>query len=552
MTGLKRAQLDDLAAGRPFDVAIIGGGINGVAIARDAAMRGLSVALFEKDDYCAGTSAWSTRLVHGGLRYLERGEFRLVRESLRDRETLWRIAPHLVTPLSFVVPIYRHNHLPGSLFRLGMLLYDVLSFDRSVPAHRHLGRKAVAAELPGLDPEGLNGALQYYDGQVSYAERLVVETLLSAATLGVEAMNYATVDGVAVEGGQTVGVTVRDDLDGSSAVVPARVVVNAAGPWVDDLVPAGGNRLIGGTKGSHLIVDPFPGAPPTAIYYEARSDNRAVLVVPWNGRYIIGTTDDRYDDDLDTVAATREEIDYLLGETNQLIPEANLTVESVLFTYAGVRPLPYRESGDTGSIPRSHLIIEHDGAEGLLSVVGGKLTPHLSLGREVVDRAGELLGRRLPASPTRKVRLPGAGTGEWRRRAATLRQGLPWPAAVTERLVEVYGTRVQELVALAEEDPELAEVLGEGRGAVVAAEVALAVREESAVRLTDLLHRRTMVGMEPTLGRDVAGGVARLAAPLLGWDDARVEEELDRNRSYTELRLLGGLTPGQTSSASPS
>ena len=552
MIGLKRARLDDLAAGRPLDVAIVGGGINGVAVARDAAMRGLSVALFEKDDFSAGTSAWSTRLVHGGLRYLERGEFRLVRESLRDRETLWQIAPHLVTPLPFVVPIYRHNHLPGSLFRLGMVLYDVLSFDKSVPTHRRLGRKAVAAELPGLDPEGLNGALQYYDGQVSYAERLVVETLLSAATLGVRAMNYATVEEVTIEGGRAVGVSVRDDLEGGAAVVPARVVVNAAGPWVDDLVPAGDDRLIGGTKGTHLIVDPFPGAPSTAIYYEARSDNRAVLVVPWNGRYIIGSTDDRYDDDLDTCAATREEIDYLLGETNRLIPEANLTVDSVRFTYAGVRPLPYRASGDTGSIPRSHLIIEHDDAEGLLSVVGGKLTPHLSLGSEVVDRAGELLGRRLPPSPTREVRLPGAGTGDWRRRAGALRERLPWPAELSERLLEVYGTRAEELTALAEADPALAEVVGEGRGAVVAAEVALAVREESAMRLTDLLHRRTMVGMEPTLGRDVAEAVARLAAPLLGWDDARTEEELDRNRDYTELRLLGGLTPGRPSSASPS
>ena len=552
MIGLKRARLDDLAAGRPLDVAIVGGGINGVAVARDAAMRGLSVALFEKDDFSAGTSAWSTRLVHGGLRYLERGEFRLVRESLRDRETLWQIAPHLVTPLPFVVPIYRHNHLPGSLFRLGMVLYDVLSFDKSVPTHRRLGRKAVAAELPGLDPEGLSGALQYYDGQVSYAERLVVETLLSAATLGVRAMNYATVEEVAVEGGRAVGLTVRDDLEGATAVVPARVVVNAAGPWVDDLVPAGDDRLIGGTKGTHLIVDPFPGAPSTAIYYEARSDNRAVLVVPWNGRYIIGSTDDRYDDDLDTCAATREEIDYLLGETNRLIPEANLTVDSVRFTYAGVRPLPYRASGDTGSIPRSHLIIEHDDAEGLLSVVGGKLTPHLSLGSEVVDRAGELLGRRLPPSPTREVRLPGAGTGDWRRRASALRSRLPWPAEVSERLIEVYGLRAERLVALADADASLAEVVGEGRGAVVAAEVALAVREESAMRLTDLLHRRTMVGMEPTLGRDVAEAVARLAAPLLGWDDARTEEELDRNRDYTELRLLGGLTPGRPSSASPS
>ena len=548
MRGLQRARLRQLATSRPLDLAVVGGGINGVAVARDAAMRGLSVAVFDKHDFGSGTSAWSTRLMHGGLRYLERGEFRLVRESLHDRESLLRIAPHLVAPLPFVVPLYRHNHLPGTAFRLGMVLYDALSVGKSVPIHRKLNRKAVAAELPGLDTDGLTGALRYYDGQVPYAERLVIDTLLAAGGAGARAMNYAPVREIVVQGGRARGVRVRDDVDGAEAVVPARVVVNAAGPWADDLVSAHGvERLIGGTKGTHLVVDPFPGAPGVAIYYEARSDNRAVLLVPWNGRYLIGTTDDRYDGDLDSVAATPAEIDYLLGETNQLIPEARLTRESVRFTYAGVRPLPYRASGDAGSIPRSHLIVEHEQASNVLSVVGGKLTPHLSLGTEVVDRAGQLLERRLPPSPTRHVRLPGAPKGDWRVRARDLRARLPWPPEVNERLVEVYGGRAAELVDLAEADPALAELHGEGRGAVVAAEIALAVRDEAAIRLTDLLHRRTMVGMEPALGADVAASVAAVAAPLLGWDDHRVEEELDRNRGYTRLRLQGGITPDRTS-----
>jgi glycerol-3-phosphate dehydrogenase len=419
-----------------------------------------------------------------------------------------------------------------------------LSIRKSVPRHRRLSRKAVAVELPSLNREGFSGALRYYDGQVVFAERLVLETLLSAVVAGAVALTYTEATKVVTEGGRATGVAVRDRRTGEERTVRASVVVNAAGPWVDE-VSAGLSlpRFIGGTKGTHLVVDPFPGAPDVTVYYEARSDNRPILVIPWNGRYLIGTTDDRFDGDLDTTAGTEAEIDYLLEETNFLLPRARLTRESILYTYAGIRPLPYRPDAKPGSIPRSHLILTHDEVADLVTVVGGKLTPHLSLGREVVDKVAGLLGRTLPASTADRVPLPGApavGT-DWPTEAARLRDELPWPDEVVERLLAVYGTRCRELLALCSRDPELGRVLGTGRSALVAAEVVVAVEQEGARHLIDILHRRTMIGLEPGWGREIHREVAELAAPLLGWSADDVSREVAAHDTYITERLLGGV-----------
>ena len=543
MKALGRPDPDELSS-TTYDVAIVGAGINGAAIARDAALRGLSVVVVEKDDVCCGTSAWSSRLIHGGLRYLEHGELRLVHESLHDRGRLLEIAPHLVAPIPFVVPLYPHNHKPAWMFRAGMVLFDALSIRKSVPRHRRLSRKAVAVELPSLNREGFSGALRYYDGQVVFAERLVLETLLSAVDAGAVALTYTEATLVVTEGGRATGVAVRDRRTGEEHTVRASVVVNAAGPWVDE-VSAGLSlpRFIGGTKGTHLVVDPFPGAPDVTVYYEARSDNRPILVIPWNGRYLIGTTDDRFDGDLDTTAGTEAEIDYLLEETNFLLPRAKLTRESIRYTYAGIRPLPYRPGAKPGSIPRSHLILTHDEVADLVTVVGGKLTPHLSLGREVVDKVASLLGRTLAASTADREPLPGApaiGT-DWLTEAARLRDDLPWPDEVVERLLAVYGTRCRELLALCARDPELSRVLGTGRSALVAAEVVVAVEQEGARHLIDILHRRTMIGLEPGWGREIHREVAELAAPLLGWSADDVSREVAAHDTYITERLLGGV-----------
>ncbi|MCG7417927.1 glycerol-3-phosphate dehydrogenase/oxidase [Microbacterium sp. ACRRU] len=548
MTSFSRADAAQLT-GRTFDVLVVGGGINGVAIARDAATRGLSVALIERGDLAVGTSSWNSRLIHGGLRYLEHGEIPLVYESLHDRECLFRIAPHLVTPLPFVVPLYGHNHLPGWMFRIGLLMYDVLSLRKSVPAHRYLGRKAIDTELPGLEKDRLSGAVRYYDGQVTYPERLVIETALSAADSGAVIGTYIEASDVLRDGARVVGVAARDVLTDETFEIRAGAVVNAAGPWVDEIgQKLGMPRQIGGTTGTHFVVDAFPGAPDACIYFEARSDNRAILVIPWNGRYLIGTTDDRFDGDPGAVRGTDEEVAYLLAETNLLIPSAHLTADDVLYTYTGVRPLPYRPGVKAGNIPRSHLILTHDDAPGLVTIVGGKLTPHLSLGQQTIDKIARKLGRRLTPSRTARMPLPGALSARWAGAAAarqSLLATLPFEPALAERLVDVYGAGAAAIRDLAATDPGEAEVFGHGRGAVVAAEVTHAIRAEGAATLVDILHRRTLVGLEPALGTDVERAVAERAARELGWDAARVAAEIAAHRSYIE-RLQGGVSRPRT------
>ncbi|MFM2720187.1 glycerol-3-phosphate dehydrogenase/oxidase [Microbacterium mcarthurae (nom. nud.)] len=548
MTSFSRADAAQLT-GRTFDVLVVGGGINGVAIAREAATRGLSVALIERGDLAVGTSSWNSRLIHGGLRYLEHGEIPLVYESLHDRECLFRIAPHLVTPLPFVVPLYGHNHLPGWMFRIGLLMYDVLSLRKSVPAHRYLGRKAIDTELPGLEKDRLSGAVRYYDGQVTYPERLVIETALSAADSGAVIGTYIEASDVLRDGARVVGVAARDVLTDETFEIRAGAVVNAAGPWVDEIgQKLGMPRQIGGTTGTHFVVNAFPGAPDACIYFEARSDNRAILVIPWNGRYLIGTTDDRFDGDPGAVRGTDEEVAYLLAETNLLIPSAHLTADDVLYTYTGVRPLPYRPGVKAGNIPRSHLILTHDDAPGLVTIVGGKLTPHLSLGQQTIDKIARKLGRRLTPSRTARMPLPGALSARWAGAAAarqSLLATLPFEPALAERLVDVYGAGAAAIRDLAATDPGEAEVFGHGRGAVVAAEVTHAIRAEGAATLVDILHRRTLVGLEPALGTDVERAVAERAARELGWDAARVAAEIAAHRSYVE-RLQGGVSRPRT------
>lgn len=276
-----------MSDGRPhYDLVVVGGGVNGAGIARDAAMRGLSVALFEKSDFCSGTSAWSSRLIHGGLRYLEYLEIPLVFESLNERRTLQRIAPHLVKPIRLAVPIYEGGRRGRGVIRLGLVLYDLLSFRKSLPNHDLLDKREALAAEPGLNPEGLNALARYYDAQVTYIERLVLENVLDAAEHGAAVFNYSPVIQVLEEDGVATGVAYRGRGDEERREVRASVVINAAGPWVDKVLDTAQSReqkLIGGTKGSHVVVSRFPGAPTEAIYVEARSDGRPFFILPCNG-----------------------------------------------------------------------------------------------------------------------------------------------------------------------------------------------------------------------------------------------------------------------------
>jgi glycerol-3-phosphate dehydrogenase len=380
-----------------FDVVIIGAGINGAGIARDAAMRGLKVLLVEKGELGCGTTTASTRLIHGGLRYLEHFEFGLVRESLREREILLRIAPQFVKALPIAIPIYKQGKRGRLTIRAGMILYDLFSWGKSLPSHRMLSRAETLERLPGLNPDGLVGSALYYDAQVEFPERLVAANVQSAQEFSAEVLTHTRVTSFAVEDGKVSGVGFNEQFVG------ARTVINAAGPWIDlvlERAPIESPKLIGGTKGSHLIVPPFPTAPSNAIYLEARSDGRPIFIIPWNKLYLIGTTDVRFEGNPDDVRCEPWEIDYLLAETNLALPNAGLTPDSIVDTYSGVRPLPVTSDKNEESITRKHFIREHPRLPNLLSIVGGKLTTYRSLAEECVDLIFRKLGKDSPPCRT--------------------------------------------------------------------------------------------------------------------------------------------------------
>lgn len=520
----------------PYDMIVVGAGINGLGVARDGALRGLRVVLLEQDDICSGVSAWSGRLVHGGLRYLEHRDFRLVRESLRERERLFRLAPHLVKPLRLLMPLYRHNRRPAWLIRLGMIAYDLLSFDKATHRHEILDRNETVRRFTGISQEGLTGAAVFTDGQVEYAERLCVEVALAAAGDGAELRTKARVEEAILDDGRVVGVRYRDTTDGTMHDVYAPLVVNVAGPWIDRIFLRGTReqpRLNGGTKGSHLIVDRFPGAPEDVVYYESRTDGRLVLVIPWMGRYLIGTTDRRFDEDPGEARCDADEMSYLLAEVNELIPGADLTADDVLFTYSGVRPLPYAPGVEEWEVPRSHVLHDHaaDGLPGVVTVVGGKLTTYRQLAEDVVDDAFRRLGRRAPRCVTAQLPLPGAGGDEARARAYLLGEGLAPRSA--DRLLALYGSRSIDVVLGADGDPGLLEVVHEPTGAL-AAELVFAVNEEFARTLTDVLARRLLLAFEPEHALDALDRITTILGDRLDWDDERRGAEVAEYRKWLD------------------
>jgi glycerol-3-phosphate dehydrogenase len=526
----------------PFDVIVIGAGINGAAVARDAAMRGLKLLLLDKGDISNGTTQWSTRLIHGGLRYLQYYEFTLVRESLKDREELLRLAPHLVKPLGFLVPVYDYMSRGKLMVQAGMIAYDALSYDKSLERHHIYNREQTLERYPGLNPEGLKGAAFYYDAQVEYAERIPVENAVSAHENGAVVLTYTKVDRIVVEDGRATGVEFENLLGGGRYSAHAPVILNMAGPWVDEVL--GGmnraeERMIGGTKGSHLVVDPFPGAPQTALYVEAQEDGRPYFIVPWNGRYLIGTTDIRYEDDLDYVEASEEEINYLVGETNRVIPEANLTRDDVLFTYSGVRPLPHQPEGAEGGVTRRHLLYDHaekdPKIEGLISTIGGKLSTYPTLAREMVEEVYKKLGRKAPKSRTDKVPLPGSDTKDFEAFTAEFKATSGLAEELAERLLKVYGVRAPEVLDEAGDDHSLRVPLSPSptvETGLLGAEVLYAFRREMAQTLSDVLLRRTMVGLGPRVALDVDEAAAQVAVRHLGWSQERAEREVREYRDF--------------------
>jgi len=526
-------------ADKKFDVAVIGAGINGAGIARDAALRGLRVLVLDQDDMCSGTSAWSSRLIHGGLRYLEFGELRLVFESLRERIALRRIAPHLVRPLRIAIPVYSSGRRGKWVIRLGMILYDVLSAGKDLPRHEMLSRTEILEAVPALAADGLLGAARYFDAQVSFAERLVLENLLAARAAGAEILTHHRVTRINIDAGVVSSLDCEDRIARRERRIEATAIINAAGPWVDSVLRLGyenAPRLIGGTKGSHIVTGKFAGAPSDAMYVEAAADGRPIFIIPWNDQYLIGTTDSRYDGDPATVRATRDEVEYLLAETNRVFPQAHLTPTDIHYAYAGIRPLPRQESGPESSITRRHIIRKHQKfARGLMSIVGGKLTTYRSLAEQAVDRLPRILGRKLPECRTRETLLPGA----YRLPAAqSALQELPGLSAEgVARLLGIYGGRALDLLDCAGGDAALLHCLDEAR-TVLAVEIRFAMREEMARTLVDIVFRRLMLGLRADQGRSLYAPIAAMAAAESHWDNQRCEAELASLNAYSNSLLL--------------
>jgi glycerol-3-phosphate dehydrogenase len=520
-----------------YDVVIIGGGMAGAGVARDLALRGLSVALIEKADFASGKTSRSSKLIHGGLRYLELFDFGLVRESLRERETLRRLAPHLVRPLPFLVPIYRDSSRSLVKVRIGLKLYDWLTPGRDRERYRVLRAVDALSLEPAIRAAALEGAGYYFDDLLLFPERLCLENVLSACRHRARAFNYAEVEEFVRDArGRLAGVKVRDLLSARVVTLAARVIVNAAGPWVDRLrehagVSERGKHIVRTTKGIHCLL---PRLTERAIYHST-ADDRMIFVIPWRDFSLVGTTDTDFDGDLDRVHATRDEVEYLLDEVRQAVPDPRLILDRVAYTYAGVRPLSYEEGRRASDVSRDHKVIaEEDGR--FLSVTGTKLTCFRSLAAQLGDRVMKTLGRRAE-SRTEQLALDGTdeavGTVEARAwldvSAEAATSGLA--RDTLEMLVATYGRAYPRVVELAGKITGGGERLCPNNPEIVA-QLHVAANDEMAVSLQDVLLRRTGIGTSACQGADCAESIGRRMAEMLGWTPRRLGAELDAYHAH--------------------
>src|SRR5687768_15423230 len=430
--------------GRTFDVAIVGGGIIGCGIARDAALRGLDVALLERRDFGSGTTSASTRIVHGGLRYLQMLDFRLVRLDLRERETLLRIAPHLVRPLEFLIPFFEDDAGSPLTLRAGLALYDALSFDKSLPSRRWLTAAAARAADPALDRRDVRGAAAYHDARVDSPERLALENVIDAGHHQARALNYCEAIAISpATGAPGHAVRVRDVLDGSECELRAAVVVNATGAWLEAAAAALTGRranVIRMTKGIHIVCPPATGR---ALVLYSRLDRRLMFAIPRAGLTWLGTTDTDFSGDPGAARATREDVDYVVESVRHVFP--SLGAGDVLYTTAGVRAL-VRQRGTESSVSRMHKIVDGDpvGPPGVISVLGGKITGYRAIAEDVTDAICTRLGRRVRSATAARV-LPGGGA----RSAVHETETSDGAGALATHLDDLYGSRAGEVMDLA-------------------------------------------------------------------------------------------------------
>ena len=540
-------------ASERVDVLVIGGGVTGVGVALEAATRGASVALIERNDFASGTSSWSTKLVHGGIRYLPQRQVGLVREALHERATLLRIAPHLVWPLAFVLPLYRETRRPigvnipfpggvgvGLAMRVGLTAYDALAGRENVARAHHLTPAETLAAVPGLRSEGLRGAFVYSDAGTNDT-RLVLAIARTAAAQGAMLANYTEATRLIEENGVVTGAEVRDVLTGATHRIAARYVVNAAGVWSEQVAGLGEAESpvsVLPAKGIHLIVEAARvGLGKDAVVLPETPDGRLIFIVPWGGRAVIGTTDDP-GGDIERPRAEDDEIDYVLSVVNASVREP-LSRADIISTYAGYRPLIRAKNGaNSAALSRSHSVLV--APNGLVTITGGKLTTYRRMAQDTVDRLHKAgLGAKgdMPLRPSVTDHLPLAGAdgyGHWQTIIAgeAARRGLD--AATADHLLHTYGAETGAVLSLIDGDPLLAKRMTPELPAIFS-EVAYAVRAEMAMTVEDVLARRTRLSLlDRAHGEGVAPDVATMLGDVLGWDAAERERQVAAYRARVE------------------
>ncbi|MCE9651162.1 MAG: glycerol-3-phosphate dehydrogenase/oxidase [Parvibaculum sp.] len=541
-----------------YDLVIVGGGVTGATTAWDASLRGLKVALLEKEDFAHATTSGSSKLVHGGLRYLVNGELKLVRESLRERRIWENIAPHMVHPLPFVLPTYGYGMKGGPVLSIGLAFYDLLSYDRNwvsdddkkIPGFRSISRDEALALMPSLKKDGLTGAKIYYDCQMFAPERLCLECIEGAVEYGADAANYAEVTGFESEtsgarGSRVTGVRVTDRHTGETHVVKGKVTVNAAGPWADEMMRLGENgrpsRGLIRSKGIHIITRELSGKHALAIQSDIGGH---FFVIPWRGHTIIGTTDAVFKDEPDRVGVTEKDIRDFLSVVNDGLPGLNLKREDVQHFYVGIRPLIDHDPNGTGpkdsyKASREAEVCDHEalnGIDGFISALGGKWTTSRHLAEQIVDMAAGKLGRNTKCE-THCTPVYGGEIGRLKSfiaRSEKRHAGLP--ADVVENLVHFYGSRIDEVLATADErQGERGELMRriDANSSVLGVQIVHAVRHEMARHLSDVLFRRTGLGTLGHPGVAVVNRVVELMARELGWDETAMANEMaDAHRLF--------------------
>ena len=522
-------------AAKEFDVLVIGGGITGAGVALDAATRGLSTALVEQRDFSSGTSSRSSKLFHGGLRYLEQMNFDLVREALRERDLmLSRLAPHLVRPVSFLYPLTSRGW-ERPYVTAGLTLYDTMGGARSVPRHKQLTRTGALKLAPGLRSDSLTGGLLYFDAQADDA-RHTLTTVRTAASYGATVLSSARVVDLLRAGERVIGAVVEDVETGEHTKVKASVVINCTGVWTDDIQAMAGGRgrfHVRASKGVHIVVARDRVNSETGLIL--RTEKSVLFVIPWGTHWIIGTTDTEWDLDRAHPAATRADIDYILEHINTVL-KVPLTYDDIQGVYAGLRPLLAGESENTSQLSREHAVARPQ--PGLVSIAGGKYTTYRVMAEDAVGAASADIGGDVPGSVTEFIPLVGAeGYHALVNQVDRLARHQDLPPWRITHLLERYGSLVTELFELAQADRTLYEPLP-GAGGYLKVEMLYGATHEAALHLDDLLTRRTRISIEtPSRGVESARPTAEIVAATLGWDEARIESEVAAYTARVQAEL---------------